>query len=241
MKAPAAILSLAVCLLFPSCVRWHLGAAIRDAVDVRVGVDVEHPVGGKVYMRELPAKPNGLLEREYYAHAPEVSYHQSTPWVEFDDAPGEPPLARPAVRVRPTGRVVLARFKHERERWRGLEHKLLHVQKPSRATYCEEVSAPPPGATLTLREPREDAPAPTVASLGTREHRRSLTAAIVAAPFDYVVDPVLSSVSTVLFWTGAAVVGGCTCGVFSLADWCQQQQQQPVPSTPAPGAATPSP
>ncbi len=208
------LLLLLAALLLPSCVRWHIGAAIRDAADYRVGVDVTQPLDGKVY--ELPDEAR-KKPRSYYTCAPEVRYRlERLPLVEFDEVPFEPPHARAAKNLRPTGRTLLVRYEYEREPLRGLEHKLYGALPAMRPCYREEVQELPKEARLSRRSTRalprhlfaESAlkqPRHTVNSLGTREHERCWPATIAAAPFDYAIDPVLSGVSTAAFWTGAAV------------------------------------
>ncbi len=202
----------AIALLLPSCVRWHIGAAIRDAADRRVGVDVTQPLDGKTY--ELP-KEDRKEPRSYYTRAPEVRYRlKPLPLVEFDDAPSEPPHAREAVDLCPTGRALLIRYEYEGEPLRGLEQKFYGALPLIRPCYREEVQKLPKEARLSRRSKRalprhlfvESAltqPWHTVASLGTREYERCWPATFAAAPFDYAIDPVLSGVSTAVFWTGA--------------------------------------
>ncbi len=205
------LLLLPAALLLSSCVRWHIGAAIRDSSDRRVGVDVTQPLDGKVY--ELPGEAR-KKPRSYYTCAPEVRYRlERLPLVAFDDAPFEPPHARAAVDLRPTGRTLLVRYEYEQEPLRGLEQKLYGTLAAIRPCYREAVQELPKEARLCRRslsrhlfaESALKQPRHTVNSLGTREHERCWPATLAAAPFDFAIDPVLSGVSTGVMWTGAAV------------------------------------
>ncbi len=106
MNPFARTLLLGACLLLASCTRWHLGDRLRDAHTTYTGVDIFHPVDGKIH--HTPAE-EGVVASEYYVLAPEVTYQRRSPLTNTDDFYPAPLRAH---KIQPTGRTVTARISH---------------------------------------------------------------------------------------------------------------------------------
>ncbi len=76
--------------------------------------------------------------------------------------------------------------------------------------------------------PPSAAARPLVKQFGTLEYRRCWPATIVAAPFDYVIDPVLSGVSTAACWTGVALAAPFLHLAMQVQEW-GRGSHQPAP------------
>ncbi len=172
-----AITALAVAvqsLIIPGCVQWNIGERIREQAEVRVGADVTQ--------RFVCETTRQLL-------APEVTYRAATPLITLLD--DKDPAAQ---ELTPTGylrEVSLPPLKgvgyklprHARttvrERWQGAP-----PPESERGEYVE------PGYTPTADSVR------WLGCAGVRQEEGYTLAATLAAPFDYVIDPVLSAVSS---------------------------------------------
>ncbi len=163
---PLGLLLASLCLT--SCVRWNLGARVREAGEVRVGADISHPVDGMIY--------NGR-----YVFAPVVEYKPRTPLVytSWEERPAD------AREQRRSGRTVVAEIAFP-------EGGSPHFLRALRAMPEGAVPAP-----CTLNLPATERSFGTMAS--NREAKKRGIRAF-AAPLDYVVDPVLSVVSTPFYW-----------------------------------------
>ncbi len=237
----------AVCLLLPSCVRWNIGACIRELGEERMGVDVAHPVGGRRYERK--EKETGTTM--FYVRAPEVRYRQSTPLVEWVDSLGMG-VERSPRRVRdvqPTGRELLACCDVEYVRRPAGVPGFGHPFSHEKLMFRKEVDSLPPEATPApyLRSDcfnklmldsaaREAEPEVTADVLGTLSVHRHWAATLAAAPFDYAIDPALSGVSTVAGWGASLVVGLGYFTLLPLAEVCWSWAQPQELTPPAPEA-----
>ncbi len=184
------LLSFMAAFLLPSCstVTWNIGESIRRSGEVRVGVDVRQPVDGKLYRCE---QGETMLVR-----APEVTYSPCVPLVEWEirETWGNLCLFADtdevwlnAENLRPTGRTLVAETANLRDR------RLVRVL-PELPAHCEAQVAPEYRGRLSP------------AALGTLELRQqpSLGRKLAAAPFDYVADPALSLVSSLVLGTAHA-------------------------------------
>ncbi len=182
MPAPLPlVLALLSALLLPSCVQWNIGARIRESSAVHVGADVTNSVVR--YYR--PGHEYGAD----YLLAPEVTYKALPPIAGFRSD------SHWAKNVQPTGRLVLVDT--------GLYNK-----GDRRTTRVESL---PLGLRAVRSRAGQGTPGPLEFPLRTGDFESPLArpastaSRIAAAPFDYVVDPVLSTVNTVI----VAVPIGC--------------------------------
>lgn len=182
-------LPLAAAVLLSSC-SWHLGAGIREAHEVRTGVDISRPVDGKLY-----AARNPLDGWDYYVQAPVVTYNPDTPIVAAGQdmfLKGIPDGARNVkdtgdfrwcrVLREVTGGVTTGNYAELRQTNDGS----LFVESLPAGARPAGVIHPEPGCTAPLYIKREF----------TRWHA---PASVLAAPLDYVVDPILSLVTTPVY------------------------------------------
>ena len=182
MKLRHALIPLAAAALpalLPSC-SWNIGERIRSSTALYVGADTRHPVGGELY-----ALPEDRAIGNRYAYVPEVTYRTKPAWVDKPVYFGAP---RESCDITPTGRTILVRYGHHR----GAGETVERVEKlPEGCIICppEPGKEPYRRANGTLR-PQTDH------ELGdfedARRTRGSTGAKIAAAPFDYVVDPVMT-------------------------------------------------
>ncbi len=163
-------------LLLPACVQWNMGERIRESAETRVGADVTQ--------RFVCAETQQTL-------APEVTYRAETPLITFlrED---EDPAAR---EVTPTGQLRVVSL----PRVKGLSYFL---PRRARTTVHERWTGNPHPAREEDAVPLGYSPtADNARWLGTAERRReedyALKAAL-AAPFDYCLDPVLSTASSII-------------------------------------------
>ncbi len=193
----AASLLLSSCV-HPSCllVNWHIGENIRLAGEKHIGVEVTQPVDGKIY------RPRGEdAWGTAYLYAPEIRYTLGTTLVDsacFGIIWGGGSLF--VREMEPTGQVHLVRA------WRTR----------SRATRFEQtVEAIPPGCE-PLSVPEEPHRIFADVTYGSLSHTEvGLGRTLAAAPFDYVIDPLLTVGSTALT-LGGAVLALPVCGVLML-------------------------
>ncbi len=192
-------LALSCSLMFTSCVRWNLGARVREASETRMGADIAHPVDGKLY--------DGR-----YLFAPVVEYKPRTPIV----SAGWYPSPAVATQQRRTGRTVVAE---------------IEFPKGEPVRFVRALHAMPKGVvghpyTFNMRA--------TERSFGTMvcdRSRQGRAARAAEAPLTYVVDPVLSLVSTPIYWvylTGRMLVTGGRTG------WEKLNHPTPAVRVPAP-------
>ncbi len=172
--------ALAVALLLPSCLQWNIGENIRESAERRIGID-----------------PTALYHcgkgKDGVTVAREMSYKADTPLVNTIPLPA--PAA--AYDAKPTG------YYREAE---------LHYRKLDgmRATVGERYEVG--GRKLERRASGplcDDLSEFDTRSMGSVERVRGPwypAAVVAAAPFDYVVDPALSVVTTPFLWVGCGAV-----------------------------------
>ncbi len=162
-------------LLLPSCVRWNIGENIRERAEIRVGADVTQRFVCKTTQQLL---------------ASEVTYRTSTPLIALLD--DTDPAAR---EVTPTG------YLREVEPLPPGKRRSYFLPRNARTTVLERwQGAPPPEGD------REEAcdlgytpKADSTRWFGCAEVQREegyALAATLAAPFDYLIDPALTAVSS---------------------------------------------
>ncbi len=153
--------------------QWNIGANIREETETRLGVnkDVQYKLP-----QELEAKHNPDGKRNVFL-SPEIRYRVDTPWVT-----SEPELIQAKAKAyeqQLTGRLRLVNYDDG--------HKLGEA-------YEWDTSK------LTRISTRASKPSDSPAELGTAEtERNSALATVAAAPFDYLIDPALTIVSSPLF------------------------------------------
>ncbi len=173
---PAALLGTALLgtALLSSC-QWNIGECIRASTARHAGL-LHQPQDGKEYVRMEKGFP-----AERYMYLPEVTFRTEPPLVEIhviDRAPRE------ALDIRTTGRSVLVNY------WNGEEVESIPA-------YCEQRKCDKP---LSIADDRELQRFRHSTDSGTRG---SLGAQILAAPFDFCIDPVLSLATTPFYATYA--------------------------------------
>ncbi len=181
----------ALACLLPSCMRWHTADVLRDPYTTYTGVDIYHPVDGKVHyeMEENPL--TGKLERKYganYVIAPEVTYKRCSHLTNTDgfDFYPAPPLTQD---IRPTGRVVTAKFSYTH----GFTEIVPKLPKGTRSEEAEthnSGSIRPRGAPHW--RPEGGAPMPSLGTLAQVEEKPGFGRRVLIGTCDYVVDPLLN-------------------------------------------------
>ncbi len=189
------LLGLLVLLLLPSCVRWDLGGTIRERAELRVGVNPNERYACPPEFAASVALRAGVYRTVFLA--PEVTYRTHSPLI------NGVPLSSPArvSALTPTGHMrVVVMFYRKPDGWR---------------TWVGERCDLPPGELKPLvaavGERKKVAPhyeefdSHRLGFAGVQRDRWYPVLAGAALPLDYVVDPLLSVVSTPVFW-GAAWV-----------------------------------
>ncbi len=193
MRLPAPLFTIAALLLtqvFPSCVQWNIGKRIRQAGEVHTGVDVFHPVDGKLY--RAPSESGYDMA---WVRAPEVSYTRRTELVtsETYEQLWGGSLHSTARNIHPSGR----------EHW-----ALVYRDGMKHARGFKSLASPPPPHTPSVpaeQPDRHDVFGKWADDYGSLSHTEAGTARrLAAAPFDYLIDPALSAVSTIALNVPAA-------------------------------------
>ncbi len=175
---PARTLLLAVIALLPSCVQWGIGERIRNPQEVHTGVRLHTPEAKQYRVFDGP----GAKEHCRYAFAPEIVFKVERPLIETERFGRYPRV----VDVQSTGQHRLVRVN---ESWEGRGRQGWDSMNPP-CYPCTLIDKLPEGATLV--EPQSTAFASfhsTKASWGRR---------LAAAPFDYLIDPALTALSSVI-------------------------------------------
>ncbi len=189
MKRKLGMLSCAVALLLlPSCVQCHIGQRIREGGVRHTGVDILHPVDEKLYRTPAMRKDDTAIAR-----APEVTYCVYSPLLTLA---GDKDGNRTAGKVAPTGqvRVVRLRCEEENKPWSiypaNTPRQFIELAEgvPANAEACPVGKAGKLGA-YKLESPY------TYGSL-TEPTKPSAARRLAAAPFDYLIDPVISAAHT---------------------------------------------
>ncbi len=196
-------------LVTPSCVQWNIGGNIREAAETHVGInpmDVWY-VGEKVEAQDgverwMQGAAAGRTEV-----AREARYEADTPLVHYNG---------PLYRARPTAQHIHM-TEHFREvgfrygKFSGME-ACVGKRVPTEGQKMERVNL---GGMESWHYELD------ARSMGCAEVERSVwypLAVVAAAPFDYLVDPALSILSTPV---AGAVVGVRQLGL-CLADWWRE-------------------
>ncbi len=188
MNHRSLLFPLLLCLLLPSCVQWNIGLRIRENGETHTGVDVFHPVDGQIHR----APGMGSCD-DAYIRAPEVTYTRRTPLVEAQGwfwYTGDP--WKKALHIRPTGR----------------EHWALASCEHSTPGSFQRKATPPAETSATPVEEADARRQALASSYGSLSHTEASTARrLAAAPFDYLIDPALTGVSTLAHAIPTACVG----------------------------------
>lgn len=185
-----------VAVLLPSCVIWNTGERIREAEVTYTGVDVSRPVGGILYESRSDV---GF----YYMQVPEVTYRERTPMVQVPWLDIGTEVA--ATEIQDTGKVHWVR-------------RVVEEKPKERGLHLDRVLENPPddlSVARVLNEPGRTPGAKEMGAYGINRDAGYAKAQLMSAPCRYVVDPLLSTVST-----AAAVpvigVGGSIYGIWTL-------------------------
>ncbi len=164
-----------------SCV-WNIGECIRSSTAVHVGADLSNPA-------EVEAYGYDYFADEYFI-APEVTYRYCPDLVEFC-VPNEPPYK--VHDMKRTGYKVLVRD--------GLEWETTDkIPADAKRKRIEDMYDPRKKRDTNRELGDLDSP---------RASRGSIPAQIAAAPFDFVIDPVLSATTSVFTFLGYCFVEYC--------------------------------
>ncbi len=202
-------LAVAAALLLSSCVEWRIGQKIRETKLTHSALLLKTPLGGALYEMEK-APPQGEEKRWafffdrgyadccYYAHVPVVEYRHSSNVLHW-----ELPYASSGYSLteqKPTGRTRLIALHG---------HKLYLMPEgatlPKGARRVEAAQLP---RSTGRDEPAAGEEEAQPYKIATRREPGHGLAVAVAAPFDYLIDPALSLVSTPVACTVAAVYLG---------------------------------
>ncbi len=203
----------ALMLVLPSCVlRTNIGKNIREAGEIYTSVGLR-PVDGRVYMTPEQRSYKTSCIHYAYARLPEVTYRQHSDLV---DAHSILLHKKPSLSdIQPTGRIRVALVKCSALNCPlAVEEMMTDIPANARSYSVGEM---PDKASIDIKEQVST----NEAGVGRR---------IVAAPFDYLIDPALSVCMYVGYGVGAIVVSPFA-GIYYLVDSaCDQRQIQP--STP---------
>ncbi len=210
-------LAAALCLLLPSCVLYpNIGQRIREPGEICTGLALP-AVGGKVYKATFvdhtirSGKPSYFTF--YYTQVTEVEFTRRSELFHCGALLDSYP--HPEIRnIRPTGRKRLARV--------TLDKEDIHP------TYvAEAIDALPAHATLshTLPPPAEEAPLELDNRQDFPHTKAPWSRRIAAAPFDYLIEPVLKGI----FYTGQAALFIVALPFAEAGDAISDALQQPPP------------
>ncbi len=156
-----------------SClVQSNIGDRIREGAEVYTGVDVRHPVDGKIYRT---ADMNSYDDA--FVRANEVTYTRRTPWLTEEKYLKNRAKAQ---QVTPTGKVLTVQvisFENRPEFYRQTVSQLPAGVRAEQAVITEDDRIESYGV---------------ISKTNCGPWRKA-----AAAPFDYFLDPVISGVSTV--------------------------------------------
>ncbi len=219
MKQFSAILACVAVLLLPSCImRSNIGKNIREPGTVYTSVYLR-PVDGTIYRTpQQEAQKAMYCKNPAYARLTEVSFRKaSRPWFEahsilIDDEP------KPHS-IRPTGKVRLAEIG---VRYDGCPDSVTALVDAIPVDAKEQKAA-------TLPDEEEIA-----LDKGAVHAQVSWGRRLAAAPFDYLIDPILSVSMYAGYGVGVVAVSPFA-GIYYLVDSsCDQQQKKNPQPTSAP-------
>ncbi len=194
-------------LLLSSCTYSNIGSCIRNSGLTHTGVDVRHPVDGKMY--QTPALRKA---KTAYVRAPELCYRLNHPLYIACNIKGDCTVPEP-YDIRPTGRVRLALAKTDSD------------DAPWRFRESVEV-IPADARAYTVREGYKDKPE---LEDDRSQPRPAWWRYVAAAPFDYLLDPAITVVWNVTVYplSFAALPF-----LLTFEEISYQTQSQPVPPPP---------
>ncbi len=195
MKLPSFLLACVATVLLPSCAQWNIGKKIRESAETHIGINDRMQ-----YNYHEESLPEGY--RLHYI-APELRYRLRTPLVDYRafDEVGERYYAY-ASRVVEDDIVPTGRLRH-----------VTDTKMPGEASRTEIGDVCETPVEKLTRRPGLESRSTPIASrthLGSAGRERSTwypAAVVAAAPFDYLIDPVLSVASTPFLWLGCAGFG----------------------------------
>ncbi len=192
------VCAVAILLLLPSCKQWFIGEHLRGSDTTYTGVDIFHPVDGKIHANLRQDAPRSL---EAYVIAPEVTYTKRTPWWKVNrhalgDLSYEP--SEQAYDICPTGRVVIAKIDTE-----GFDKIVRGLPKGLTPMDARDV-----GSLERMAYWDADRLNPRyLGELGEQEQEKaSFVRRALISTCDYVVDPLLNVVSGPLEVLGFAAL-----------------------------------
>ncbi len=214
-------LPLAAAVLLSSCVEWRIGENIRELTETRSYLELTEPQGGCYYASRspLPEQPEaavgfivrtGTEEGELlYARVPVAEYTPSTSLVVWHVPYGDGVQTRLYAEHRTGETRLVAR-----------DGKNLYIlpesaQMPKDARPLSPHKAP-------LREGEREL-------IATRHNFWHVPASVLAAPFDYAIDPLLMVVTTPLVDAGACLLGALWYPIYMLT-WEPQEKKEASPS-----------
>ncbi len=219
------VLTLFSALLLPSCVEWRIGNNIRELAQTRRFLDMSETEGGVVYSSHQPLPEDAVDWGRFY-------------WLASPPKKGQIYYARiPVVKGTPRSSTVVCHLPYgegvRKTTWG--DRRTGEVQLIARTG--EKLYLLPEGTPL----PR-DAKAQQMKLC--EEGRTYLSVSdgfwygpscVLAAPFDYVIDPALIGISTTALWATLAVYAPFAHLFYIVDSWCQDDTELcPEPTTIAP-------
>ncbi len=222
------LLAAAAALLLPSCKQWFIGDHLRGASTSYTGVDIFHPVDGKIH---FDTRQKNKILREAYVVAPEVTYCKQPPcWDasihDIGDWSNVP--AAKAENIRPTGRIVVAKIGYGgfREIVPALPKGLTAYDAP---THDIDAVAQMKMPHIVCYWTPEDIYPDSLGELGTaREEKPGFARRALIATCDYVVDPLLNILTIPVEAVGIIALSPIIAPVTMAIDSQEQQEPQPV-------------
>ncbi len=215
-------LILAAALLLTSCTRWHLADRLRDPYTTYTGVDIYHPVDGKIhYKPESDGRQNDRLG-EAYVIAPEVTFNKRSLTTNTDDFyPGD----ANAQNLRPTGRQCIVRITGN-----GVDEKLAALPKGLASINAPTTNQGNTGWGVFYRwNPEGDMRFRALGPELTQETTPGWWRRRAIDTCDYVVDPLLN-VLTVAVAVPAYIVAGTIGGLhYGVRELVTQEEPRPTP------------
>ncbi len=137
-----------------SCMRWHTANRLRDAHTVYTGVDIYHPVDGKLYYSPAENTENLIFKDVSFTNyliAPEVTYRRRSNLINSDGLGNFYPEPDYTQDIPPTGRIHVVKIK------RGRSHPDSPEMIPALPDGLKSLPMPPKGKLtfLPAKLPRE--------------------------------------------------------------------------------------
>ena len=199
-----------------SCTYSNFGSCIRNSGLTHTGVDVRHPMDGKVYRTPAQRKVDEFSEAWGYVRAPELSYRLDHPFFISYNIKGDHNEPEP-YDIRPTGKVRLALAGG--------------YDRPS--SFKKSVESIPANARACSVKPNKESK--PVLDDDQPQPRPSWWRYVAAAPFDYLIDPVIT-----VAWNTTTYTVSLAATPFLLAYESLSMQTQATPPPPPPPSTTSS-